>query len=201
MKKKKEKKKIQGKKGREKKERKKGKKKSLSIPKKKYRKCYVIDCDISASFNFTGNSPKYCSKHKQEGMVIITKTCALCPKQPSFGKKGETAKYCLTCRPSKEYINVRHKKCEFKVCSIRPAYGFSGESPRFCSSHKEPGMVDVNNKKCLAEGCNKQCNYNFPNNNIGIYCKSHAENGMIIVTKKRNSYYANMLLNIKYNKV
>ena len=34
-------------------------------------------------------------------------------------------------------------------------------SPRFCSKHKEPGMIDVRNKKCEYDGCKTRPSFNI----------------------------------------
>ena len=46
-------------------------------------------------------------------------------------------------------------------------------------------MVDVKNKKCLENNCNKQPNYNLQNEKYGIYCKEHKKENMIDIKNKK----------------
>ena len=49
------------------------------------------------------------------------------------------------------------KRCEREGCSIRSFFNVAGSTKaRFCASHKEPGMMDVKNKRCEQEGCDSQ---------------------------------------------
>ena len=45
--------------------------------------------------------------------------------------------------------------CIYTDCKIRSLYNFEGISAKYCSLHKKEGMVDVNSKRCIYEGCNK----------------------------------------------
>jgi hypothetical protein len=46
-------------------------------------------------------------------------------------------------------------------------------------------MIDVINKKCKEENCNKQPYFNLPNKKTGIYCSIHKEINMVNVIEKR----------------
>jgi hypothetical protein len=46
-------------------------------------------------------------------------------------------------------------------------------------------MIDIKNKKCQQEGCNKQPSFNFENETKAKYCKEHSEPGMIDIVSKR----------------
>jgi hypothetical protein len=46
-------------------------------------------------------------------------------------------------------------------------------------------MIDVKNKRCQAQGCNKQPSYNKEGESIGIFCFEHKEPDMIDVKNKR----------------
>jgi hypothetical protein len=57
------------------------------------------DCERRACFNYLGNTPMYCSKHKKEDMIDVrNKTCQFeggCDTHPSFNYQGNTAMYCF----------------------------------------------------------------------------------------------------------
>ena len=46
-------------------------------------------------------------------------------------------------------------------------------------------MVDVKHKRCKEIGCNKQPSYNIEGESNRLYCKNHANKGMVDVTNKR----------------
>lgn len=43
-------------------------------------------------------------------------------------------------------------------------------------------MVDVGNRPCGHEGCNKQPNFGVEGSKAALYCKQHAGDGMVMVT-------------------
>jgi hypothetical protein len=45
-------------------------------------------------------------------------------------------------------------------------------------------MVNVVSKKCEHENCNKQPNFNNPNETVGRFCNGHKELNMINVVSK-----------------
>ena len=58
-----------------------------------------------------------------------------------------------------------------------------GEKARFCSAHKEAGMVDVVSKRC--EKCTKGPLFNLEGESIARFCGDHKEHGMVDVVTKR----------------
>ena len=41
---------------------------------------------------------------------------------------------------------------------------------KFCAKHKQPGMIDVKHKKCIAPKCPKRPYFNQPGETAGLYC-------------------------------
>jgi hypothetical protein len=67
------------------------------------------------------------------------------------GESDETAARTLG---TKRVGGIKHKRCE--LCSRQPTFNFQGfKAARFCSEHREAGMVNVVNKKCQSAGCMK----------------------------------------------
>ena len=76
-------------------------------------------------------------------------------------------------------IDIKSPKC-IKCKKTQPSYNFEGETKRlYCSDCAEPGMIDVVNPKCKAEGCKKRASYGIPCN-LPSRCAVHKEEGMII---------------------
>lgn len=55
---------------------------------------------------------------------------------------------------------------------------FPGEKAQFCSNHKMPGMVDVHNKRCEAEDCQKHPTYGIANGRAR-FCTKHKGPDMV----------------------
>ena len=67
------------------------------------------------------------------------------------GESDETAARTLG---TKRVGGIKHKRCE--LCSRQPTFNFQAfKGARFCSEHREAGMVNVVNKKCQSAGCMK----------------------------------------------
>jgi hypothetical protein len=68
-------------------------------------------------------------------------------------------------------------------CSKKSTFNFVGLKPQFCLEHKDEGMIDVFNKKCIV------CNLSQPNYNLaGLkaeYCKSCKTAEMIDISHKK----------------
>ena len=61
-----------------------------------------------------------------------------------------------------------------------PVYNVPGsKTGRFCSEHKEEGMVNVKSMKCEHPGCMKEPCFNVPGSKTGILCSEHKEEGMV----------------------
>ncbi|CAM9343030.1 unnamed protein product [Ascophyllum nodosum] len=76
------------------------------------------------------------------------------------------------------------KMCEVEGCRIQPSYGASGTSrPRFCSSHKQEGMVGLKNRPCTFTGCNTRPHYGLPGCRP-IYCAKHKKAKMVHLLKE-----------------
>ena len=161
---------------------------------KKYKKMpkRCQHCPKQPSFNYEGESPKYCAEHKEEGMGDVrSKRCQHkgCLTHPNFNYEGETTpKYCAEHK-EEGMINVKHKNCQHERCKTRPSFGYKGLKPKYCSKHKEEGMIDVvRNRWCNQEGCSTYPIFNYEGEVIPKYCVKHKEEGMVDVINRRCQY-------------
>jgi hypothetical protein len=81
--------------------------------------------------------------------------------------------------------------CKEKDCIKQCAFNLPGLKAKYCSSHKTNDMVEVNNKKCNQENCNKRPSYNFKNEKKGNFCFKHKKTDMINVNEKRKCKLCN----------
>jgi len=148
-----------------------------------------LECDLTASYNISGQKARYCSKHKKENMINVKHS--RCKDEncdstsPSFNyvteKKGI---YCSTHK-KENMINV-YKKCQSENCTIYPSYNYQGKTKGiYCNEHKKENMINVVNKKCLEENCNTIPYFNLPDKKTGIYCVKHKKEKMIDVSSKK----------------
>lgn len=74
------------------------------------------------------------------------------------------------------------KLCESLGCSSVPSFNHPLQAKtRYCSSHKEDGMVNIKAVICENEDCDKSANYNTEGEKVGSFCASHMKSGMINV--------------------
>ena len=56
-------------------------------------------------------------------------------------------------------VDVHHQMCVVAGCTTQAKFGFEGRCRKFCSDHKMPGMVSLDESlrhKCAKYGCEKQ---------------------------------------------
>lgn len=84
-------------------------------------------------------------------------------------------------------------KCTYENCTKDAIYGLPGAKKKRtrCAKHKEPGMINrkKDNRVCIHDdhkGSDRvpRSSFNFPGEKRGIYCKAHAEKGMVNVNVK-----------------
>jgi hypothetical protein len=82
--------------------------------------------------------------------------------------------------------NVKSKRCEHPDCVKQPTYNLPGETKaRFCTKHRQEGMVNVKDKRCEHPDCSKIPNYNLPGETKAKFCNEHKLEGMVNVKDKR----------------
>lgn len=91
---------------------------------------------------------------------------------------------------SSQVIAVKKKKasniCQFEDCNIRGSFGYLDKKEKYCLKHKQPGMIDKENKLCFKDGCTKRAQYGFNKNEL--YCNVHRDLNMINQLSKKCSY-------------
>jgi hypothetical protein len=150
--------------------------------------CINKDCKKQSYYNIRGSKPKYCGKHKLDGMInVLSKKCfhENCETRPQYNVRGlTTGLYCLTHKLD-GMINVLSKKCFHENCETQPKYNVRGlTTGLYCLTHKLPNMIDVINKTCFHENCETQPFYNIRGLKTGLYCDTHKTEEMVNVINK-----------------
>jgi hypothetical protein len=144
-------------------------------------KCQFEDCTVKqARFGFENDKPKFCSKHKEDGMIFLSKkACIKCHlKESVFGFEGqEKPTHCGDCK-EENMINIKSPKC-IKCKDKQPSYGFEGDKPTHCNDCKEENMINVVSSKCVK--CkDKQPSFGLEGTKA-THCKDCKEENMIDV--------------------
>jgi hypothetical protein len=183
-------------------------------PKRKNGKLLCISCrKTQCSYGLPGQSAKYCTKCKLDGMIhLYSRKCVVCKiKRASFNVVGQRADYCGSCKDDnmvhiyrfnscqkrgieykvirKRKIGVRRKHIEKRLCvackTIRANFNFPGQPKgKYCNSCKLDGMVNVLQKKCVVCRQNKCRVFNFIDK-PARFCKDCKLPGMINKTCRK----------------
>jgi hypothetical protein len=83
-------------------------------------------------------------------------------------------------------INVKHKRCREIGCQKQPIFNVAGIlQGLYCAEHKQPGMVDVKNKRC--EQCQTKAWYGCPGL-APTRCAQHRDINMIPHPRRKCEY-------------
>lgn len=144
----------------------------------KHKKCQENNCILIASFGVNKIlGTKYCSKHKEDGMInLLCKLCNCGKARPTYNYTGLTANFCKQCK-TEDMVNVNDKLC--KCETVKPTFNIKGLKPEYCSKCKTEDMINVVNLPC------KCCKSSRPNFNYqGLkpeYCSKCKTEDMIDV--------------------
>lgn len=143
----------------------------------KNRVCNFLKCNKQPSFNYPDRSfGILCVDHKLPKMINVKKRrCSDkdCLKSAIYGdSKIKKKLWCKNHAPD-GCINLNHsKRCE--LCSTEPSFNFPNiKTPKRCLKHSLPGMINVKNKRCGAEGCNKRAICRREGDKYKNWCKTH----------------------------
>jgi hypothetical protein len=125
----------------------------------KHKKCLEVECNLIASFGFNKIiGTKFCSKHKEEGMInLLCKLCSCGKSRPTFNYEGLSANFCKECK-SDEMVNVVNSKCKCGNCC--PSFNYEGLKPEYCKKCKTEDMISIYCKPCKC-GKSKKPTFNY----------------------------------------
>lgn len=154
-------------------------------------------CKKGASFNYEGQRPIYCFKHKLDGMIGVKfKKCSFesCKKRSYYKFKknsdliGDDPRYCRIHK-QKNMIHGHHESCIFDNCYKIAYYRHEfEEKPVFCVLHKQHNMINTITKVCSFENCKTYASFNFRGKKNPVFCSIHKSPDMINVIKKNCIY-------------
>lgn len=163
--------------------------------------CIYEGCKTESSFNFKGMSRKYCSKHKEEGMINVKDFMCIfdnCNKQAYYNYSGLKEKLYCNEHKLENMVNVKSKLCIYEGCQKQPLFNYKNETEGiYCYDHKKLEMVDIKHKICIEDSCLKRARYNTFGNKP-IYCFEHKLKDMIDIDAKKCKF-KNCLKHPLYN--
>lgn len=123
--------------------------------------CKIAGCQISASFGFEIYKPKYCAKHKEQGMINVKHNMCYsngCNKRASFGYKNYKAEACFKHK-LEHMINIKIKLCIEPDCYNYVSHALIGHKPRYCNQHKTDSMIESHKRLCQKDLCRNNAIY------------------------------------------
>jgi len=177
--------------------------------------CKTENCTTKPSFNYVGEEPAFCKKHKTKEMVNVKlrKDVALenivldrVPNKVEETTINVSKRFTLVTRDDSEddcsdnetfSLNCLSENTPFKgkgicreeKCTLQGCFNFPGEKERlYCSKHKLQGMIDIAHKRCIFKGCDTRASFNIKGEKTGLYCYQHKIQEMVNVVSKRCSF-------------
>jgi hypothetical protein len=147
--------------------------------------CQFEDCRSRAVYAFSGEYPRLCKTHREDGMVDMkTKKCIHpgCTTSAGFGKPRQ---YCKKHAPEGE--KVHRKLCTEAGCSTAPSWkSVGGGVASHCAKHKKSGMVlSCATQSCQSAGCLKHATYGSESDMRPVSCRVHAGSEMVDVKNRK----------------
>jgi hypothetical protein len=130
----------------------------------KTKRCEIVDCDITASYNIPGETiPRFCATHKELNMIDIKhKICEIkeCMIIVRYGLLGKPPTHCSSHK-QKGMITSPTKPCQTTSCKQLGTHESNGT--RFCEDHKPPHAENLGIATCISCGLddiltNGKCN-------------------------------------------
>lgn len=90
--------------------------------------------------------------------------------------------------------------CEYTSCDKYPTFGMHGERPRFCTTHKLVGMINLKKKPCEHDGCMTIPFFGRVGDRPR-YCKLHKEIDMVDVVTKRCQSEGCLIKNPNFDRI
>jgi hypothetical protein len=116
--------------------------------------CVNQGCYIHPTYNSVGSkTPMYCKQHALPDMInVVSNVCINpgCNIRPNYNIIGsKKALYCKT-HALAGMIDIKNKICKYPECTARILYGIPGKPPTNCAKHRETGMLQRPNGKCIS---------------------------------------------------
>jgi len=154
--------------------------------------CKEGNCNKSPSYNYCGETKKYCSSHKKPNMIdVSSKKCIYkgCNIYPCFNYKNENKPLYCNLHKLDDMVNIKNKKCVYEGCEKNPNYNYENqEKPLYCVNHKLNEMIDVKHKQCAYINCKIRPSYNYENEKTILYCINHKLDNMVDICNKKCAY-------------
>mmetsp|Transcript_3855 Transcript_3855/g.6530 ORF Transcript_3855/g.6530 Transcript_3855/m.6530 type:complete len:386 (-) Transcript_3855:139-1296(-) len=149
--------------------------------------CCTIGCSRRPVYNVKGLRARFCRLHKEDDMVNCKeKTCQHegCDNAATYKQVGKKdCKKMCSLHMDEGMVKFSNccRQCAADGCTKVPSYNNPGEKARFCTHHKEPGMINVFRKVCHVEGCNLAASFDAPGHQQARFCSVHRTAEMVNV--------------------
>ena len=156
------------------------------------KQCRFEGCGTRATFGVDGKRD-WCKKHAPRGStakVSASRVCRApgCTTRANFGTEWRKPKHCAQHATDDEDI-CTIRRCLAPLdgggeCLTMPNFGPPGGRKVRCATHREPGHVNLVNKRCAFEGCKKRPSFGITASGP-LYCAWHKRAGDTNVVSKK----------------
>lgn len=170
-------------------------------------KCKPPKVKKTVNYAKPGKPATHCADCKTDDMINVNSKnkCIICKERiPSFGKpETKKATHCGICikkNKIKGLVDVTHKKCQCPKNPKTAYFNYEGMPAKYCNNCKEPGMINVRNKRCI--GCKGKRKIRAGYGKLGgkaEYCFKHKKKGMVDLFSRRCAYKGCDILQPKFN--
>lgn len=142
-------------------------------------------CNRYAYYNIKGLGRRFCSTHKEPGMVnVVIKKCEEenCDTAATYNIPTEKSRP-VRCSKHKlpGMVDVKHTHCE--LCYNVATRKFPGQKPTRCELHVLPEMIGADNRTCRE--CNTAATFGYENTKERLYCSFHKKENMVDLVSQK----------------
>lgn len=146
--------------------------------------CNYLGCQKNGSLKH--DNKWYCASHAPTNAKLVTNKCINvdCIRQGAFRLKGGKARYCKEHKTA-DMIIISKNRCQVDECNTTALYGLETDKRATrCGKHAPDNYVNIIEKTCVIEGCNKiaNCGYLFQRK---THCYVHRLHGHFRLTRPK----------------
>ncbi len=163
------------------------------------KRCEIEDCKTQPTFGYEDDVAVRCKKHKEMDMIDVKSLlCEIddCNTQAAYG--FDTKIRCGKHKTSEMKIVYKTQICNEIECNKIGHFGFSGEKPSRCYSHKLDDMINLTSNVCSEEGCIVLASYGYLDKKTKERCTAHRLENMVFLGLVMCSECNNVNMNPKY---
>ena len=131
-----------------------------------------------------------CALRRPMGAALTLCVQEGCVKHASYGAPDTRRRTACALHKAAHHVYLIGALCEYGngttvPCQRRGSYGFRGGPLRLCRTHRRPGMVHLQSRRCQGSGCAKQPIFGVANTTRPLFCREHKSEAHVDVVNRR----------------